>query len=161
MVMVMIVALYMAAEYGGGITAILINAPGTPAAAATALDGFPMTLRGEAGKALAISILSSAIGAFVSTFLLIFTSIPMANIALAFGPVEYFALAVFGLRIPYSIFAAMFISIPLMLLLGLGGNFRRFMVVSNGRFMIIFTMESNKKNIVQERFYQRESWPVN
>jgi len=103
MAMVMIVSLYMAAEYGGGITAILINAPGTPAAAATALDGYPMTVRGESGKALAISILSSAIGAFISTFLLIFTAIPMAKIALAFGPIEYFALAVFGLSLVSSL----------------------------------------------------------
>ena len=49
---VMLVALYMAAEYGGGITAILINTPGTPAAAATALDGYPLAQRGQAAKAL-------------------------------------------------------------------------------------------------------------
>ena len=68
---VMLVALYMAAEYGGGITAILINTPGTPAAAATALDGYPLAQRGQAAKALGMSIIASGIGAFISTVLMI------------------------------------------------------------------------------------------
>lgn len=74
MAMVMLMSLYMAAEYGGAITAIVINTPGTPAAAATAFDGYPMAQRGEAGKALTISIVASAVGAVVSTILLIFTA---------------------------------------------------------------------------------------
>ncbi|MDN5347552.1 MAG: putative tricarboxylic transport rane protein [Clostridia bacterium] len=96
---VMLVGLYMAAEYGGGITAILVNAPGTPAAAATAFDGYPLAKQGKAGKALGISIISSGIGAFVSSILLILFAVPLANFALQFGPPEYFALAVFGLSV--------------------------------------------------------------
>ncbi len=101
--MVMLVCLYIAAEYGGGITAILINAPGTPAAAATALDGYPMAKRGEAGKALTISIIASGWGSLISSILLVFTAIPIAKAALNFGPAEYFALAVFGLSLITSL----------------------------------------------------------
>ena len=101
--MVMLVSLYMAAEYGGGITAIMLNAPGTPAAAATAFDGYPMAKNGQAGKALTLSILASGFGAFVSTILLILTAVPLATFALAFGPSEYFALAIFGLSLVSSL----------------------------------------------------------
>lgn len=101
--LILLVSLYVAAEYGGGITAILLNAPGTPAAAATALDGYPLATRGQAGKALTISILASGVGALVSAVLLIFTAVPMAAMALQFGPLEYFALAIFGLSLISSL----------------------------------------------------------
>lgn len=101
--MIMLVALYMAAEYGGGITAILLNAPGTAAAAATAFDGYPLAKSGQSGKALAISILSSGFGALLSTILLIITAVPLAAFALAFGPSEYFALSIFGLSLVSSL----------------------------------------------------------
>ena len=97
--MVLLTSLYMACEYGGGITAILINTPGTSAAAATALDGYPLTQQGKAGKALGISIISSGIGNFLSTLLLIVSAVPLASFALKFGGPEYFALALFGLSI--------------------------------------------------------------
>lgn len=117
--LVLLVSLYVAAEYGGGITAILLNAPGTPAAAATAFDGYPMAARGEAGKALTISIVASAIGAFLSTILLIFTAVPMANFALNFGPTEYFALALFGLCLVSSLSEGSLIKSFLALFIGL------------------------------------------
>lgn len=101
--LVLLVTLYVAAEYGGGITAILVNAPGTPAAAATAFDGYPMVKQGRGGEALALSITASGIGAFTSAILLIFTAIPMAHFALKFGPFEYFALALFGLCLVSSL----------------------------------------------------------
>jgi putative tricarboxylic transport membrane protein len=96
---ILLTCLYMACEYGGGITAILINTPGTSAAAATALDGYPLSLQGKAGKALGISILSSGVGSFFSTALLIVFAIPLARFALSFGGPEYFALALFGLSV--------------------------------------------------------------
>lgn len=96
---VMLIAIYMAADYAGGIPAILVNAPGQPAAAVTAFDGFPMCRRGEAGKALTLSILSSGFGTLVSIGMLILTAQVMADFALAFGPAEYFALAVLGLSL--------------------------------------------------------------
>lgn len=96
---VMLVAIYMAADYAAGIPAILVNAPGQPAAAVSAFDGYPMTMRGEAGKALNLSIMSSTTGAFISIILLVITAQVMARAALAFGPAEYFALAVLGLSL--------------------------------------------------------------
>ena len=96
---VMLVAIYMAADYAAGIPAILVNAPGQPAAAVTAFDGHPMRQRGEAGTALTLSILSSGAGALVSASLLILTAQTMADFALAFGPAEYFALAVLALSL--------------------------------------------------------------
>ena len=95
----MLVTLYMASEYSGAIPAILCNTPGEPSAAITALDGYPMRERGEAGHALTLSILGSAFGSVVSTLLLILTAQGIASFALAFGPADYFALAVLGLSL--------------------------------------------------------------
>ncbi|MEQ9329085.1 MAG: tripartite tricarboxylate transporter permease, partial [Rhodospirillales bacterium] len=64
----MLAALYCAGTYGGSITAILINAPGAPPAAATALDGYPMARRGEAGRDLGIATFSSVVGGVISLF---------------------------------------------------------------------------------------------
>lgn len=96
---VMLITLYMASEYSGAIPAILVNTPGEPSAAITALDGYPMRQRGEAGQALTLSILGSAGGSVLSTILLIFTVSWMTKFALAFGPAEYFAIAVLGLSL--------------------------------------------------------------
>lgn len=112
---VMLVTIYMAADFGGAIPAILVNAPGQPAAAVTAFDGFAMTLRGEAGKALNISIMSSTVGALIGIFLLVVSAQAMASAALAFGPAEYFALAVVGL----SLIAVLSTSSTLKALIGL------------------------------------------
>jgi putative tricarboxylic transport membrane protein len=94
-----LVALYAAAEYGGAITAVLINSPGTAAAVATAWDGYPLTQQGRAGEALTVSILSSGVGIFVSACLLILTAVPLSEFALKFGAGEYFALALVGLSL--------------------------------------------------------------
>ncbi len=96
-------ALYCAGTYGGSITAILINAPGAPPAAATALDGYPMALRGEAGRALGIATVASTIGGIFSVFVLIVAAPLLARVAYKFGAPEYFALAVFGLSMLASI----------------------------------------------------------
>ncbi len=94
-----LVALYAAAEYGGGITAILINSPGTASAVATSWDGYPLSQQGRVGEALTISILSSGLGIFSSTLFLVFTAVPLSEFALRFGPGEYFALAFVGLSL--------------------------------------------------------------
>lgn len=101
--MVMLVAIYVAGDYAAAIPAILVNAPGQPAAAITAFDGFPMRMKGQAGEALTLSILSSGIGAFISTLLLIVSAAGLARIALSFGPAEYFALALLGLALVTSL----------------------------------------------------------
>ena len=90
-------AIYCAANYGGSITAILINSPGDPSASATAFDGYPLARRGEAGRALGMSAVASAIGGIFSVIVLIVAAPLLARLAYQFGPPEYFALALFGL----------------------------------------------------------------
>lgn len=97
--LLMMVALYMAAEYGGSITAIAIGVPGSSPALATVLDGYPMSRQGQAGRALGISLFSSVSGGLLGAAFLILALGPLVRAALAFGPVEYFALGVFGLSI--------------------------------------------------------------
>lgn len=101
--LVLLVGIYIGAIYGGSISAILLKTPGTPAAAATVLDGHELAKRGEAGKALSISAIASFTGGMISTIMLITVSPLLANFALRFGAPEYFALAVFGLTIIASI----------------------------------------------------------
>jgi putative tricarboxylic transport membrane protein len=90
-------AIYCAANYGGSITAILVNTPGDPSASATAFDGYPLARQGKAGLALGMSAIASAIGGIFSVIVLIIAAPLLANFAYNFGPPEYFALAVFGL----------------------------------------------------------------
>jgi putative tricarboxylic transport membrane protein len=90
-------SIYCAANFGGSITAILINTPGDPSASATAYDGYPMAARGEAGRALGMSTVASAIGGIFSVVVLIVAAPLLARAAYNFGPPEYFALALFGL----------------------------------------------------------------
>lgn len=99
---VMLVALFAAAEYGGAISGILLNSPGTAAAVATTWDGYPLTKQGKTGIALNISIISSGIGIFVSTIMLFLTAVPLSEYALNFGPSAYFALALLGLSLVSS-----------------------------------------------------------
>ena len=99
----MMAALYCAGTFGGSITAILINTPGAPPAVATALDGFPLAQRGEAGRALGIAAVSSVAGGMFSLLIFIIAAPLLAKIALSFRPQEYFALALFGLSMLASI----------------------------------------------------------
>ena len=100
---VLLVSVYLAGEYGGSITAIAIGTPGTPAAAATMLDGYELTKQGKPGLALTTSVVASSIGGFVGVLVLFAFSEPLARFALSFGAPEYFALAVFGLTIIASL----------------------------------------------------------
>jgi putative tricarboxylic transport membrane protein len=95
--LVLLTSLYGAAEYGGSITAVLINVPGEAGATPTCFDGYPLTKKGAPGKALGVSIVASAYAGILSTVALILVSIPLAQLALKFGPPEYFALGIFGL----------------------------------------------------------------
>ena len=101
--LVMLCGIYIGAIYGGSISAILLKTPGTPAAAATVLDGYELARKGEAAKALSVSAIASFVGGMVSTVMLITISPVLASFALRFGAPEYFALAVFGLSIIASI----------------------------------------------------------
>lgn len=95
--LVMLIGIYCGAIYGGSISACLLNTPGTPASAATSLDGYPMAKRGEGARALTISTICSALGGLVSGVLLICIAPQIATVALKFGATEFFALSVFGL----------------------------------------------------------------
>ena len=93
----MLVAIYCASFYGGAVSAILINTPGTPAAICTLLDGHPMARRGEAHKALTAAVVASTIGGVLSVILLTFCAPVIAKVALKFRYTEYFAISVFGI----------------------------------------------------------------
>lgn len=99
----LLIGVYVGAVYGGSLAAILLNTPGTPASAATALDGYKMASRGEAGRALGISTISSFIGGLISCVFLILIAPVLADFALKFSAPEFFMLAVFGLCIISSI----------------------------------------------------------
>lgn len=94
-----LVGIYCGGMYGGSITAILINTPGTPAGAATVLDGHPMAQKGEAYRALQMALYASTIGGLISCVALMFFAPLLASAALKFSYAEYFALGVFGLSI--------------------------------------------------------------
>ncbi len=93
----MMYAMHKAGTYGGSIVAILINTPGTAAAACTQLDGYPLTLQGKSGKALRTAAISSAIGDFCSDMLLIFGSVYVAKLVWICGPVEIVGILFFAL----------------------------------------------------------------
>ncbi len=95
----LLMGLYIGGTSGGLMSAILLNIPGTPASLATTFDGFPMANRGEAGKALGIGIVYSFIGGMLSLLVLFFVSPLLAQVALEFGPYEYFSIAVFSLTL--------------------------------------------------------------
>ncbi|MFZ5966062.1 MAG: tripartite tricarboxylate transporter permease [Bacillota bacterium] len=101
--MAMLLGIFCGAIYGGSISAILIRTPGTPAAAATILDGYPLSERGEAGRALSMSVFASFIGGFTGALIMTFLSPQISKLALKFSSPEYFALAIFGLSIIISV----------------------------------------------------------
>ena len=97
--------IYVSATFAGSITAILINTPGTSAAAATTFDGFPLAQRGEAGRALGIAVVASTVGGVFSVIVLCIAAPLLARVAYEFRPPEYFALTLFGLSMLASISA--------------------------------------------------------
>lgn len=100
--LILLCGLFCGSMYGGSISAILLNTPGTPSATATLLDGYPMTKRGEAGRALGISAVSSFIGGFISSICLALIAPQLAKVALSFTSPDFFALSIFGLSIMAS-----------------------------------------------------------
>jgi putative tricarboxylic transport membrane protein len=95
--LIMLSGIYYGAQYGGSTTAILVNIPGESSAVVTALDGHQMARQGHAGKALATAALGSFFAGSVATLLLAMFAPPLADVALKFGPAEYFSLMVLGL----------------------------------------------------------------
>lgn len=97
--LIFLAAIYCASTYGGSISAILIQTPGTPAAIITAIDGYEMTKQGKGGKALAMATFASFIGGLISATALLLIAPPLSRLVLQFGPSEIFFLALFGLTI--------------------------------------------------------------
>lgn len=95
--LIMLAGIFYGAQYGGSITAILLNIPGTPSTAITALDGYPMTKQGRAGLALFINAVASFVGSSFAILLVIGFAPVIADIALEFNSTEYFALMLLGL----------------------------------------------------------------
>lgn len=91
--------IYCGAIFGGSISAILIHTPGTPASAATAIEGYQLTLRGQAAKALTVACFASFCGGLLSCISLYFFSPLLAQLAMKFKSPEYFWLSLFGLTI--------------------------------------------------------------
>lgn len=100
---VLLASVYVGAEYGGSIPAILIRTPGTNSAAATTIDGYEMAKMGRAGEALGISLMSGLVGGLFGLTVLIAATEPLAAVALAFTPPAYFALGILGLSVIASL----------------------------------------------------------
>lgn len=100
---VFLVAIYCSSITGGSIAAILFKIPGVPSSAPTTFDGYPMAQRGEAGKALGVALVTSAIGGLVSALAMFLLSPQLTQAALKFGPSEMFAVTFLGLSILTSL----------------------------------------------------------
>src|SRR6266516_4230024 len=95
--LIMLAGSYYGAQYGGSTTSILVNLPGEVSSVVTCLDGYQMARQGNAGKALGVAALGSFFAGTVATFLIAGFAPPLAELALKFGPADYFSLMVLGL----------------------------------------------------------------
>lgn len=94
-----LICMYVGAIYGGSRSAILLNIPGTPASAATSLDGYPLAQAGKAEYAMGLATVGSSLGTFIGIVCLVLLAPPLAEAALKFGSYEFFWIAVFGIVI--------------------------------------------------------------
>lgn len=117
--MVLLASVYVGAEYGGSIPAILIRTPGTNSAAATTVDGYEMARQGRAGEALGISLLAGLVGGLFGLVVLVLATKPLASVALAFTPMAYFALGILGISVIASLSGGSLLKGLLAALLGL------------------------------------------
>jgi putative tricarboxylic transport membrane protein len=97
--LVLLASVYVGAEYGGSIPAILIRTPGTNSASATVIDGYEMARQGKAGEALGISLMSGLWGGLFGLLVLVLATESLAKVALAFTPAAYFSLGILGLSV--------------------------------------------------------------
>lgn len=101
--LLMLTAIFFGSNFGGSISAILINTPGTNAAAATLIDGYPMCKKGQPRRALDMALVASTVGGLISALCLLFFAPQISKVAITFGSPEYFALAIFGLSVIASV----------------------------------------------------------
>jgi putative tricarboxylic transport membrane protein len=101
--LILLGSVYVGAEYGGSIPAILIRTPGTNSAAATTIDGYAMHKQGRGGEALGLSLVSGVIGGLFGLVMLVLLAAPLSRLALVFTPPAYFSLGVLGLSVIASL----------------------------------------------------------
>ncbi len=117
--LIMLAGIYYGAQYGGSTTAILINLPGESSSVVTAIDGYQLAKQGKAGQALFTAAVGSFFAGTVATFLIAGFAPPLAEVALKFGPAEYFALMVLGLAASVALAHGSLIKALAMVILGL------------------------------------------
>jgi putative tricarboxylic transport membrane protein len=117
--LIMLAGIYYGAQYGGSTTAILVNLPGEVSSVVTCLDGYQMARQGHAGKALGIAALGSFFAGSVATVLIAGFAPPLAELALKFGPADYFSLMVLGLIAAVVLAHGSIIKAIAMIILGL------------------------------------------
>lgn len=118
--LILLSAVYLGCEYGGRISAILLNVPGSAAAVMTSLDGNPLALQGKAGIALSISAVASFVGATIATIGVVLFAPLLAKWAVSFGPAEYFVLMVFAITCLSGLVGDQPIKTAVSALIGLG-----------------------------------------
>jgi putative tricarboxylic transport membrane protein len=117
--LIMLAGIFYGAQYGGSTTSILVNIPGEPSSIVTCLDGYQMAKQGRAGPALGISAFGSLIGGTFSVIALMFLAIPLAQVALKFGPPEYFSLICMSMVLSVYLARGSFIKAIVMIIVGL------------------------------------------
>lgn len=117
--LIMMTALYLGAEYGGRISAILLNMPGDAGAIMTTIDGYPMARKGKASTALALSAVGGFFGGTVSLIGLAFLAGPLSSVGLSFGPSEYFGVVVMALLLSSALVGRSALRGGIAILLGL------------------------------------------
>jgi putative tricarboxylic transport membrane protein len=117
--LIMLAGIYYGAQYGGSTTAILVNIPGEATSVVTVLDGHPMARQGRAGVALGIAAIGSFIAGTISTLVVAALGVPLSELALWFGPPEYFSLMVLGLTLAVVLAQGSLLKAGSMVLLGL------------------------------------------
>ncbi|WP_209000889.1 tripartite tricarboxylate transporter permease [Stappia sp. BW2] len=121
--LILLLGVYQGAIFGGSISAVLLNVPGTPSSAATALDGFPMAQRGEGGRALRLALFASVFGNIFSCLILMALAEPLARLALDFGPAEMAVLMLFALLVIVLLGGGSKLDSLIMVLVGVSAGF--------------------------------------
>jgi putative tricarboxylic transport membrane protein len=116
---IMLAGIYYGAMYGGSTTSILVNIPGEAASIVTCLDGYQMARKGRAGAALGISAIGSFVGGTFAIVALMFLSFPLADVAVKFGPAEFFSVMVLGMVLLTYLASGSTLSALLMVVVGL------------------------------------------
>lgn len=118
--LIMLAGIYYGAQYGGSTTAILVNLPGEPSSAVTALDGYQMARQGRAGPALAIAAIGSFVAGTVATLVICLFAPPLTSVALRFGSPEYFSLIILGFIAAVALSHGSILKALAMIVLGIG-----------------------------------------